>query len=355
MKILFIYYYPSGGVETLARQRSKALKKYGITFHYLYFWDGPGLQNLKEETTFVTEKDEEIQQIVADHHYDAILICSHFILVSKLKEWGYQGKIIYEVQGLGDLAAAEQWFIGSLPYVVGYADGILLPKTPHLIELSKKYYPDIPHYCFHNCIDNQTFRHLRMAKGTSPLIGWVGRIEENKNWKDCLSLVHAVKKEHPNTKLWMFVDLSVVKEEEEKSFMDTVETLGLKECIAIHENVPHHKMPEYYSQIGDSGGMLLSTSKVEGFGYAVLEAMSCRCPVLCTDSDGTKSFIIHNQTGKHYPLEDLTAGINEAKELLSNPILRENLKRHAYKHVQQHFLPSQYAVHFSTMLKSMGL
>ncbi|MEC0298328.1 MULTISPECIES: glycosyltransferase [Peribacillus] len=37
---------------------------------------------------------------------------------------------------------------------------------------------------------------------------------------------------------------------------------------------------------------------VEVAPFALLEAMSCKCPVLTTDSDGEGSPIIHNQTGK---------------------------------------------------------
>ncbi|MDM5337859.1 glycosyltransferase family 4 protein [Fictibacillus enclensis] len=355
MKILFIYYYPSGGVETLARQRSIALQRYGISFHFLYFWEGPGLQNIKDETTFLTEEEDEIQRIIFENEYDAVLICSHFPLVSKLKQWGYKGKVIYEIQGLGDFAAAEQWFLGSLPYVLNHADAILIPRTPHIIELSNKYYPDILHYCFHNCIDTQTFRHHKMPKVSYPVIGWVGRIEENKNWKDCLAIVHDLKKAYTHLQLWMFLDLSVVKKEEQENFTTRIRNLGLQDSLTVFENIPHGKMPEYYSQIGDSGGFLLSTSKVEGFGYAVLEAMCCRCPVLCTDSDGTKSFIIHDRTGKHYPVHDVHAGIKEALELLENPVISNRIKRNAYEHVQQNFLPSQYAMRFIAMLRSLGL
>lgn len=59
-------------------------------------------QNIKDETTFLTEEEDEIQRIIFENEYDAVLICSHFPLVSKLKQWGYKGKVIYEIQGLGD-------------------------------------------------------------------------------------------------------------------------------------------------------------------------------------------------------------------------------------------------------------
>ncbi|MFP3415838.1 glycosyltransferase, partial [Bacillus sp. SIMBA_074] len=99
--------------------------------------------------------------------------------------------------------------------------------------------------------------------------------------------------------------------------------------LKMYVNQPHNKMAEYFSIIGDSGGFLCSTSKVEGFGYAVLEAMVCRCPVLSTDSDGVRSFIRHNQTGKFFDQGNIDQAELEGNELLSNIPLREDIRRKA--------------------------
>lgn len=46
MNILFVFYFQVESVETLACQRSYALKKHGINFHFLYFYEGSGVQTI---------------------------------------------------------------------------------------------------------------------------------------------------------------------------------------------------------------------------------------------------------------------------------------------------------------------
>ena len=103
------------------------------------------------------------------------------------------------------------------------------------------------------------------------------------------------------------------------------------------KDVPNNEMANYFSMIGESGGFLCSTSKVEGAPYSLLEAMSCKCPVLTTDSDGVKSSIIHNQTGKYYTLGNVDEAVKEAKELIVDSQLREYIRINALQHVKINF------------------
>lgn len=59
-------------------------------------------------------------------------------------------------------------------------------------------------------------------------------------------------------------------------------------------------MFEYYLIIRDLGGFLCLILKVEGFGYVIVEGMSCCCLIFIIDFDGIKSFIFYNYIGKIY-------------------------------------------------------
>ena len=135
MNILFVYYYPSGGVETLARQRSYALKKHGIEFDFLYYKQGPGIQNIDMNSTFITNDDKEIERIINTGNYEVIVVCSDHNFLSRVRKMNFKGKLIYEVQGLGSFSQAEDWLRQAQPCVKENADAILLPKTPHLNRL----------------------------------------------------------------------------------------------------------------------------------------------------------------------------------------------------------------------------
>lgn len=62
MNILFVFYVPSGGVETLNRQRCKALKKYNVNAHCLYYENRKKNMNDHGTQTFVTNDDHEIKK-----------------------------------------------------------------------------------------------------------------------------------------------------------------------------------------------------------------------------------------------------------------------------------------------------
>ncbi|XXM71193.1 glycosyltransferase family 4 protein [Lysinibacillus sphaericus] len=356
MKILFVFYVPSGGVETLARQRSLALKDLGIQFEYLYFQRGAGIQNINEKV-YITNNDQEIRQIITSNKYHAIIVDSEYPFLSRIRNLGYKGKVIYEIQGLGSFSEAENALRHAQPIVNQHADAILYPQTPHLMELVQKYYPNKKKFCFHNCIDTDsfTYKSVNMPIEKNTIIGWVGRIEENKNWKDFLLISSKLCRYSNNMRVWMFTDDNLGNPKEKARFNHMLDILGLRNKVIQYSNIPHNQMAHYYSRIGNSGGFLLSTSKVEGFGYAIVEAMSCMCPVITTDSDGVKSFVFHNKTGKLINNNIVENGKTQAIELLNNPELKANLRRNGRKFIEENFSLQHYSQNFSTALKELNL
>ncbi|MEO2228316.1 glycosyltransferase [Priestia megaterium] len=355
MTVLFTFFVPSGGVETLNRQRFYALNGKGIKCDFLYSQSGTGLQNKIETSIFITNKDDEIKDIIEKGNYKAIVVGSDLMLLKRLRDFGYQGYLIYEIQGLGFNKEYANEFLKNhaYPIVNDYCDAILYPQTPHLIEAFETYFPNKKKFCFHNCFNTKDFNYLVKPKKSSPIIGWVGRLEDNKNWRDFLSIGAKLIKENSSIRLWMFEDNTLSISSERLAFEQKIRELNLKNHLMIYANQPHSKMAEYFSIIGDSGGFLCSTSKVEGFGYAVLEAMICRCPVLSTDSDGVRSFITHNVTGKFFELGNIDQAVEEGRELLSNTSLREDIRQKSVEHIEAHFTPDKYVENFLNMISDL--
>ncbi|MRX74257.1 glycosyltransferase [Bacillus lacus] len=353
MNILFVYYLPSGGVETLNRQRSSALQKRGIHPDFLYYRKERELVNDHGAEVLITANDAEIQEFILRKNYAAVIVTSDYLFMPKLRSWGYQGPVILEIQGLGSMEQARHQLLSAQPYVAGYGSGILSSKTPHIIELLKELYPATPTYIINNCFDETSFQYQVGSAPSSPVAAWIGRLEDNKNWREFLLIGHRLINEYNrNLQLWMYEDHTLSSPAERAAFQSLVVQLGIQQQLTVHSNIPHREMNKHFSRIGDSGGFLCSTSKVEGFGYAIVEAMSCYCPVLSTHSDGVSLSVIHNTTGKYYTLGNIDEAVKESVELMSNASLRKSIREKAYQHIQTAFSPAQYAEDFFEMVKS---
>lgn len=353
MKVLFIFYTPSGGMETLNRQRTGALRRIGIDCHLLYLEDGAGLQNIEDIHTFVKTDDEQIRRLLQQEQYDVLVVTSNYYLLPRLRQMEFCKPIIFEAQGLGSKVLARQTLFDAIPYLTGSVDAVLYPQTPHLMQLFQEFYPSFKHFCFHNCIDSAQFTYQPHPKLPHPVIGWVGRLEANKNWRAFLEISQRLISVQPNLQIWMFEDTSMG--DERALFEAALGQTKLYDHITRHSNVPNRQMRDYYSLIGDSGGFLLSTSVTEGFGYAMVEAMCCLCPVLCSDSDGVRSFLTPHVTGSMYGQGDITQAVQEGIYLLINPPRRELIRNQARQHIEKHFSPEAYGRNFVSMLSQLGL
>lgn len=355
MKILFTFYVPSGGVETLNKLRGENLQKNGIECHVLYLRPGSGGHNTVNFPVFITSQDQDIKALLDTHHYDAIVVTSDYYLTGRLRRLGYNGVLLYEAQGLGARSVARYVITEAIPYLQAHCNAVLIPPTDHLLELFIELCPWLQRYVIPNLVDVHTFQHIPGEVPADPVIAWIGRLEANKNWSEYLKIAHHLRKRKPNLHLWMFHDPSLAKDDQLKQFNTVLNNLELNDRLSVFTNMPNHVMPVYYSSIGDSGGFLLSSSYTEGFGYAVAEAVCCSCPVLSTDSDGVRSFITHNITGKFYPIGNVEAAVNEALELMDNIPLRAAIRQQGRQHMVSHFGSDNYAHSFREMMNSFSI
>ena len=174
-------------------------------------------------------------------------------------------------------------------------------------------------------------------------------MEANKNPIEFLHIGKRILDSVPELHLWMFEDDTLANEEIKAEFETVLGQLGLQNKLIRYSNVAHQQMDDYLSMIGDSGGFLCSTSILEGFGYAVLEAMLCRCPVLCTDSDGIRRFVTHNQTGKFYTRGNYDEAAAEGLSLMRDLELRHLIRLKGEEVVRSHFSESEYVAQFNQM------
>lgn len=353
MKVLFTFYVPSGGVETLNRLRCEALREVAIKGHLLYTSTGSGLQNISDIPTFISPTDPELFKLLQMFQYDAIIATSDYLMPQRIRNLNYTGPILFEAQGFGTMTAAKSTLTEGASILQANCQGVLMPPTPHLLQLIDEFCPSLSKFTFPNPLDTVKFCYQPGNVPLKPVIAWIGRLEMNKNWGLFLEIAKSLSKLKHNLEFWVFLDDMLSPKETLQLFWQKVHSYGLHDHIKIHKNAPHSAMPGYLSQVGDSGGFLLSTSVLEGFGYAVAEAIACRCPVLSTDSEGVRFFIRHNETGKFFDRDNEDDALQQALELMENLHLREHIRNRGAEYVLNFMSPQQYAADFRNMLLNL--
>ncbi|CAI6044581.1 glycosyltransferase family 4 protein [Cohnella sp. JJ-181] len=356
MRLLFVYYLPSGGMETLNRLRAEALRRHGVDCHLLYFWNGEGIKNNTAGIpTFITNDDAQIRELLKRESYDAVFVSNDVLTLGRFRRLGFDKPLIFETQGLGSREQARETLLGASPFLRGIANAILYPRTSHLSELFQGMYGDIAQFSFDNLLDTERFGYHPVPIHPHPIVGWIGRIEPNKNWRAYLQIGAELARRGHDVHLWMFEDPTLSHPDEEAAFAAEVARLGLAGRIQRHFNVPNLAMSDYLSIIGDSGGFLASTSVTEGFGYAVGEALLCRCPVVAADSDGVRAFIEHSLTGLLYPQQGIAVAADLGEALLLDGGFRERIRSIGRHYVLERFAPGLYVANMLLMLRALGI
>lgn len=102
--------------------------------------------------------------------------------------------------------------------------------------------------------------------------------------------------------------------------------------LTIIDHFPNKDMPKIYN----SADIFILPSLIEGHPKALLEAMSCAMPVVCTDVAGSNEIVKDNFNG--LVIKPSESNIRSALEkLISNPKLRSRLSKRARKDIISNF------------------
>lgn len=102
--------------------------------------------------------------------------------------------------------------------------------------------------------------------------------------------------------------------------------------------IPQEELYKYYSQ----GSISALFSLIDGFGLALLEAMACGLPVICSDSVGAKDAVRENIDGFIVPARDIKTLKEKILYLYENPHICQEMGRMARENVTHNFTWDNY-------------
>jgi glycosyltransferase involved in cell wall biosynthesis len=176
-----------------------------------------------------------------------------------------------------------------------------------------------------------------------PVVAWIGRLDELKNWKEFIELAGKLSAE-----IWLAgkpVEAGVAQELLERS-----REAGILDRLRWYRGLPHDRVPAFLDAVRDSGGVAVSTSKGESFGMTVAEAMARRCAVVAPDRTPFTEFVEDGVNGRLYRPG---AAAERVQELLDDAGQRARLGDKARESILARYAPEPALETLATSLRSL--
>ena len=125
--------------------------------------------------------------------------------------------------------------------------------------------------------------------------------------------------------------------------------LGIGDRVHFLGWQSREELMECYGQ----ANIFLFPSRHEGMPNALLEAMASGLPVVASCISGNEELVVNGETGYLVPSEDVEALQTALKQLLSDPVLREQMGRASRKHVEVHYSWESTAQQYALLLEKV--
>lgn len=158
-------------------------------------------------------------------------------------------------------------------------------------------------------IDYARARHT-LGVRADPVVLWVGRLTAGKDPLTALHALRSLRITHPAAAMWMVFGGGDLLAE----VMAAIDRLGLADAVHLVRSVPHATMPQWYG----AADVVLSTSRREGSGYAVIEALSVGCRVAVTGIPAHRGLVV-NSDDVLFPPGDAESAAGAIVKALGQP------------------------------------
>lgn len=267
------------------------------------------------------------------------IITVHDIMFLKLKSFGLKrfltGIQLRLAAGKADVILADSEF----------SRNDLCEYLPTVSSKIKVVYPTINPEWSKPFDETQTHETRNKYSAGLPFLLYVGNFKPHKNIELLIkSFIKAKETGSINNKHLLLVGGDPVNMARIKTL---IHSTSMKECIRIHPSVPDADLKALYA----AAEWFISTSEYEGFGYPLLEAMTCGCPIIyypCTsipEITGNMPVLINRLT-----INDIADAISKAFAV--NPDERYHLIKQGRQKAEG-FLCHESTRAFRTIIESM--
>jgi glycosyltransferase involved in cell wall biosynthesis len=206
----------------------------------------------------------------------------------------------------------------------------LAKHADHIITVSEASKKDIIKYLkinsskitvIHHGVDHKMFYPLKKTKSKYFTIGYLGGLGKRKN---VLLLIKAFAKLIKDNK-YSNVKLKIGGSGPQKQELEIlINKLDIKNNVELEGFIPDNKKNEFYNSLD----LFVFPSLYEGFGLPVLEAMSCKVPVLTSNVSSMPELL--DGTGYLFENNNLESLINKLQLIINNKRDLNNIANNGY-------------------------
>lgn len=337
IKILFYYEYLGlGGVEVILATRLRALMKSDYQVRAMFMQDAGGRLLFKgmEDSIIIPASPIQKMDALLDFQPDILVSLDTPSIVSAARKLLPNINVFYEIhttypQALRPLR--NQKFIQQVNHFIVPSKF----QAQFVREIINR--PDIAMDIVPDPLDERYFSPLEpsIGKANQPIIAWVGRLDNLKNWRSFIEIAARISSKRQDVEFRLIGGLYSPMEEQNALWIQMVKNNLLQQMRWYPSLDPEH-MPAMLDEIRNSGGCVVSTSRIESFGMSILEAMGRACPVVVPDGGSLAELAGEQTRGLTYPLARLDEAVQKILPLLDNPTLRQELGEHAREFALQH-------------------
>jgi glycosyltransferase involved in cell wall biosynthesis len=353
MKLLFVYQYCSlGGCETVLRNRLVGFRTLGLTPRVVLLRDLGGGDVFAgfDGVTYPCSADA-LGRIVETGSFDVVAVIDSPQVYPVLARARFGGTVVTEVHTNR---------IDNLQYLYGLtrtATRLIVAPSRYEVELILREFPSlrggrIPIEVVPNPIDPELFRPVDVeVRHPRKLLGWVGRLEPEKNWRHFLEIAAALARVRDDVD-FLAVGGWTVEDSVKREFLRAVKAFRLVDRLKWVSSVAYDRMPRFYALLAASGGCLVPTSVIEPFGMSVIEAMACGCPVAASRVGAFEELISDDRTGRLFELNDTRDAVAKICSLLDDPARRARIVDAARGAVAQRYAAPRVVEHYLEVVRA---
>lgn len=336
MKVLFVYKYLTlGGVEAVLRARLDGLGRTGIEAHAWFFHDlGGGSIFAGLEDRIHLGGVEECLRHAREQGFDLLCTIDTEEVLPAFGGAAGRPRLVLECHS----AYPESLeYLRRLP--AHRPAAVFTPSETHRRTVRDRVGGAVEVRVVPNPLQREFIAEPApfAAVPPRPVIAWIGRLDEHKNWRLFLRVAESLARRGGGAEVW--IAGRPVTADGAAELQERARETGVLGRLRWFRGLPHQRIPSFFDAVRDSGGVAVTTSRGESFGMTVVEAMARGCAVLVPGQGPFTEYVEEGVSGSLYRPGSARSAIDRLQALLGDAALRDRCGRRAREIVLERFAP----------------